>query len=116
MKVFSNQSMTDAPMDPGVQAVSGTTITPTGLHQVVDIAQLSATTTMNVPTANSNGRVITLRFTDPNAKTINWDAGYAFGNILSTDIPNTAAKGVEVVIRYHGGSSKWRIVGLSYGY
>lgn len=97
----------------------GATITPTAaLDGIFDIAQLTGSLTIAAPSGTPvNGGTLLLRFTDPNGNAVTWNAIYAFGtDIASTDVPTTAAKGFEILFRYHSGSSKWRAVALVRGF
>jgi hypothetical protein len=98
----------------GIQAASGTTITPDG-RNIIDVATLTATTTMAAPPSGMQfgANTILYRFNSVAGQTISWNAAFAFG----TDLPSSAITGkCEALFRWNTTDSKWRFVAYVGGF
>jgi len=97
------------------------TVTPNcDSYNTVNIGTLTGNVTIAAPTGTPfDGQELVICFAQ-NATggwTHTWNAAFAFGtDILSTDVPTTASKSYAVGCKYHGGSSKWRVVSIVRGF
>jgi hypothetical protein len=95
-----------------IQAASGTTITPDG-RNVIDVASLTATTTIAAPpsTMQFGANTILFRFINVNGQTISWTTGAAGNYIFGTDLPASVITGKgEALFRWYATDSRWRLV------
>lgn len=111
--------------EPTIQTITATSgaMTPDGLSGVINITNaLTGTVTFNLPTTTGqtpqDGDVIKVRVANRGGQTINFDAGYGFGDDATLAMINGTVTGkrFHFLLEYYGPAAKWNIVGLARGF